>query len=113
MWLAEQTSPETLPSATSFVQHRALNSRKGLGICQLLLIQDRVGKAVFREKLSCKQLLEFFATFHGCTVVMEACAGTHWMARKLRDFGEVQKRLFWRYTGERNRSAVLGRDLRF
>jgi len=27
--------------------------------------------------------------------------------------GEVQKRLFWRYTGERNRSAVLGRDLRF
>ena len=42
--------------------------------------QDRTGKAVFRKKLSLKQLLEFFATFHGCTVVMEACAGAHWMA---------------------------------
>ena len=53
--------------------------------------QDRTGKAVFRKKLSRKQLLEFFATFHGCTVVMEACAGAHWMARKLRDFGHAVK----------------------
>jgi transposase len=53
--------------------------------------QDRTGKAVFRKKLSRKQLLEFFAAFHGCTVVMEACAGAHWMARKLRDFGHAVK----------------------
>lgn len=53
--------------------------------------QDRTGKAVFRKKLSRKQLLEFFATFHGCTVVMETCAGAHWMARKLSDFGHVVK----------------------
>jgi transposase len=53
--------------------------------------QDRTGKAVFRKKLSRKQLLEFFATFHGCTVVMEACAGAHWMARKLRELGHAVK----------------------
>src|SRR5471030_1403705 len=49
MWLAEQRRPETLPSATCFVQHRALNSRKGLTICQLLLTQDRIGKAGGRK----------------------------------------------------------------
>jgi hypothetical protein len=27
--------------------------------------------------------IEFFATLHACTVVMEACAGAHHMARKL------------------------------
>ncbi|KVO75689.1 hypothetical protein WK05_10200 [Burkholderia ubonensis] len=32
--------------------------------------QDRAGKVVFRKKISRKQLLEFFATFHPCTVVM-------------------------------------------
>jgi hypothetical protein len=47
MWLAEQTSPETLPSATCFVHHRALNSRKGLAICQLLLIQEGAAKLSF------------------------------------------------------------------
>ncbi|VVD95362.1 transposase [Pandoraea eparura] len=53
--------------------------------------QDRAGKAVFRKKVSRKQLLEFFATFHSCTVVMEACAGAHWMARKLSEFGHAVK----------------------
>lgn len=49
--------------------------------------QDRHGKAVFRKKVGRKQLIEFFATFHACTVVMEACAGAHHMARKLASFG--------------------------
>src|ERR1700745_1624007 len=31
--------------------------------------QDRHGKAVFRRKMSRKQLVEFFATFHTCVVV--------------------------------------------
>ena len=53
--------------------------------------QDRAGKAVFRKKVSRKQLLEFFATFHPCTVVMEACAGAHWMARRLSEFGHTVK----------------------
>jgi len=39
--------------------------------------------------MSRKQLAEFFATFHACTVVMEACAGSHHMARKLAGFGHT------------------------
>lgn len=53
--------------------------------------QDRAGKVVFRKKISWKQLLEFFATFHPCTVVMEACVGANWMARKLSKFGHAVK----------------------
>jgi transposase len=33
--------------------------------------QDRHGKALLRKKFSRKQLIEFLATFHACTVVME------------------------------------------
>jgi transposase len=53
--------------------------------------QDRRGKGVFRKKLSRKQLVEFFATFHACTIVMEACAGSHHMARKLGALGHQVK----------------------
>ena len=42
--------------------------------------QDRQGKALLRKKFSRKQLIEFLAPFHACTVVMEACAGAHHMA---------------------------------
>lgn len=55
--------------------------------------QDAKGKAVFRNKRSRKQLIEFFATFHACTVIMEACAGSHHMARKLASFGHTVKDL--------------------
>lgn len=53
--------------------------------------QDRHGKALFRKKVTRKQLIEFFATLHACTVVMEACAGAHHMARKLAGFGHQAK----------------------
>ncbi|KAF1034001.1 MAG: hypothetical protein GAK33_05842 [Burkholderia lata] len=53
--------------------------------------QDRHGKAVFRKKMGRKQMLEFFATLHACSVVMEACAGAHYMARKLAGFGHMVK----------------------
>ncbi|RZF27302.1 IS110 family transposase [Paraburkholderia sp. UYCP14C] len=53
--------------------------------------QDRNGKAVFRKKLGRKQLIEFFAMYEVCTVVMEACAGSHHMARKLANFGHEVK----------------------
>ncbi|MBB2984204.1 transposase [Paraburkholderia tropica] len=49
--------------------------------------QDQHGNAVFRKKVSRKQLVEFFATLQACTVVMEACAGAHHMARTLASFG--------------------------
>lgn len=51
--------------------------------------QDAKGKAVFRKKMSRKQLIEFFVTFHACTIVMEACAGSHHMARKLAELGHT------------------------
>jgi hypothetical protein len=38
---------------------------------------------MFRKKLSRKLLAEFFATFHACAVLMEACAGSHRTARHL------------------------------
>lgn len=53
--------------------------------------QDRHGKALLRKKFSRKQLIEFFANFHVCTVVMEACAGAHQMARQLADYGHEVK----------------------
>jgi transposase len=53
--------------------------------------QDGRGKVVFRKRLGRKQLIEFFATFHSCMVVMEACAGSHHMARKLASFGHQVK----------------------
>jgi len=53
--------------------------------------QDRGVKAVFRKKLGRRQLVEFFATCHACTVVMEACAGAHHMARLLTTFGHEVK----------------------
>ena len=53
--------------------------------------QDRHGKAVFRKKVNRKQLIEFFAKFHPCTVVMEACAGAHYMARQLSGWGHQVK----------------------
>jgi transposase len=53
--------------------------------------QDRHGKALLRKKFSRKQLVEFLATFHVCTVVMEACAGAHHMARQLIGYGHDVK----------------------
>ena len=39
--------------------------------------QDRQGKTLLRKKFSRPQLIAFLATFHPCTIVMEACAGAH------------------------------------
>jgi transposase len=53
--------------------------------------QDRCGREVFRKKMSRKHMVEFLATFQPCTVAMEACAGAHWLARKLIKFGHQVK----------------------
>ncbi len=53
--------------------------------------QDKVGRMVFCKKLTRRQLLEFFSHFQCTTVVMEACAGAHYMARKLAEFGHHVK----------------------
>jgi transposase len=53
--------------------------------------QDKSGNAVFRKKVNRQQLVSFFATLNVCVVVMEACAGAHYMARKLATFGHQVK----------------------
>lgn len=53
--------------------------------------QDRNGKALLRKKFSRKQLIEFLANFHPCTIAMEACAGAHHMARQLAGLGHEPK----------------------
>jgi transposase len=64
--------------------------------------QDAKGKAVFRKKPSRKQSIEFIATFHVCTVIMEACAGSHPMARKLAALGHTVKLI----SPENHRAAI-------
>lgn len=53
--------------------------------------QDRHGKALLRKKFGRSQLMEFFAKAPPCTVVMEACAGAHHMARQLAALGHLPK----------------------
>jgi len=49
--------------------------------------QDGLGRMVFRKKLSRQQLLRTLSNVPACRVVMEACAGSHWLARRLADMG--------------------------
>lgn len=53
--------------------------------------QDRFGKALLRKKFNRTKLIESLATFPVCTIVMEACAGAHYMARRLAEFGHESK----------------------
>lgn len=46
--------------------------------------QDASGRMVFRKKLTRHQMLTTLANTPACRVVMEACAGAHWIARRLR-----------------------------
>lgn len=49
--------------------------------------QDATGRMVFRKKLSRQPLLRTLANVPSCRVVMEACAGSHWLARQLAGMG--------------------------
>jgi transposase len=59
--------------------------------------QDAKGHGVFRKKLSRAQLLPFFSNLKAVTVVMEACAGSHWLARKLNAMGHHAKLISAQY----------------
>ncbi|WLH02938.1 IS110 family transposase [Pseudomonas beijingensis] len=56
-----------------------------------LVGHDAKGKEVLRKKFNRKRLLEFAAKLEPCTIVMESCGGSHWLARKLRSFGHQVK----------------------
>ncbi len=53
--------------------------------------QDRHGKAVYRKKFTRPRLIEFLATCPATTIAMEACGGSHFMARKLTELGHTPK----------------------
>lgn len=53
--------------------------------------QDRYGKAVYRKKFTRPKLIEFLATCPSTTIAMEACGGSHFMARKLTELGHTPK----------------------
>lgn len=53
--------------------------------------QDKPGRELFRKRLSRQQMMRFFANLPACTVVMEACAGAHFVARELTVLGHQAK----------------------
>lgn len=52
---------------------------------------DEQGESVLRRKLKRADVVNFFATLAPCLIGMEACAGTHYWARKLAGFGHKVK----------------------
>ncbi len=53
--------------------------------------QDKNGKALYRKKMTRTKLLEFLNVTPCATVVMAACAGAHFMARKIAALGHETK----------------------
>ena len=49
--------------------------------------QDEKGRMVFRKKVLRSQILTVLGNVPACDIVMEACAGAHWMARQLDGLG--------------------------
>lgn len=53
--------------------------------------QDKSGKEVSRKKCTRQQMMLFLANHPTCTVVMEACAGSHYLSRELKAMGHEAK----------------------
>jgi transposase len=53
--------------------------------------QDKNGNALLRKKFSRNPLTAFLSTCAASTVVMESCAGAHFMARHISQFGHQVK----------------------
>lgn len=52
---------------------------------------DERGKTVLRKQLKRKDVASFFANLQPCLIGMEACAGAHFWARKLAQFGHTPR----------------------
>lgn len=53
--------------------------------------QDNAGRMVLRKKFTRAKLFEFLAGCFSATVVMEACSGSQYMARRIADLGHDAK----------------------
>lgn len=49
------------------------------------------GQVILRRKVSRDKLIQFLASFEPCTVVMEACAGSHHWGREITQLGHAVK----------------------
>lgn len=56
-----------------------------------LIGHDARGREVLRKQFNRNRLLQFAAQLEPCTMVMESCGGSHWLARKLTSFGHHVK----------------------
>ena len=54
-----------------------------------LVGHDASGKPLLRHQFSRSKLIEFLAKQPATRIVMEACCGAHWLARKLTSFGHT------------------------
>ncbi|RKE39100.1 transposase [Paraburkholderia sp. BL23I1N1] len=59
--------------------------------CFHLHAQDASGRMVLRKKLSRTQMFTLLGNLPGCTAVMKACAGAHWVARRIQALGHQAK----------------------
>ncbi|PHN50217.1 hypothetical protein AO277_18260 [Pseudomonas amygdali] len=72
--------------------------------------QDKLGREVFRKKCSRAQMMQFFASSQSCVVAMEACAGSHCVARQLAAIGHTAKLIspqFVKWRPVRGRTVLL------
>ncbi|EEI9213331.1 IS110 family transposase [Salmonella enterica] len=53
--------------------------------------QDKAGNKLLRKKFTKAKLFEYLSNCPASTVVMEACAGAHFMARRISDMGHEAK----------------------
>lgn len=53
--------------------------------------QDSSGGVVFRKTSTRLQMMRLLGNLPSCTVVMEACAGSHYMARQIKALGHEMK----------------------
>jgi transposase len=53
--------------------------------------QSASGRLVFRKKLTRSQMFTLLGNVPNCTVVMEACADAHWVARRIEALGHHAK----------------------
>jgi transposase len=53
--------------------------------------QDHGGNMVLRKAFNQQKLLDFLAKLPPCRVVMEACGGSYWIARKIAAMGHEAK----------------------
>lgn len=59
--------------------------------CFHLHAQSASGRMVLRKKLTRTQMFTLLGNVPGCAVVMEACAGAHWVARRIQGLGHQVK----------------------